>query len=478
MFFFNWSAAPLERSGLLDVTPVCPDCTCASTSWFPYIRRSVMPYFVYVKFLYDEVKKVTTSKNVKAFNPSHVDDFEPGCTYSVYWDGDDKTRGGYYDAELLHMTESKDDMDDFIADQRHRLASKKKAQQQHVFKKVKKARAAAKSAVMENLLNDLSGGKDKQLREEVTELKIENARLRKLNMRLQEELLHYISKRRDSYDGKTQNSGSKRTAAFEPHVDKKQHGEAPDSCGKRTAASEPHFDKKQHEQPPRTCAPVELTEDQWDQDYSASVGNLQGLSPGPLEKPALPECATLPPLRIDGQETVAAGTAALLNDDGCSSTEPASALCQEGGTYATFSYTEDCKMHLTNGVFISKVAYETLMGITRDSHFVKRAASAIWSVEVLAQRSFTGTLSNRFLAEGGEKAPQKPLTPHKVETLRAFFNHYASRRGYTEEETATASKKIRLWLSQKTSELRRSSAKPAVVRSLSPTLTDTTGGPK
>lgn len=63
-----------------------------------------MQYFVYVRYLSDDVKKVTTSNNVRNFHPKDDDDFTPGDTYLVYWDGDDTTKGGYYDADLLHVT--------------------------------------------------------------------------------------------------------------------------------------------------------------------------------------------------------------------------------------------------------------------------------------------------------------------------------------------------------------------------------------
>lgn len=63
-----------------------------------------MPYFVYVRFLFDNVRKITTSTNVKAFSPDNVLDFTPGDMLSVYWEGNSTTKGGYYDAELLHMT--------------------------------------------------------------------------------------------------------------------------------------------------------------------------------------------------------------------------------------------------------------------------------------------------------------------------------------------------------------------------------------
>lgn len=66
-----------------------------------------MDYYVYVKFLQDDVKKVTNARNVKGFRPTDVHDFNAGKTYNVFWEGDEKTRGGYYDAKLLYMTGEK-----------------------------------------------------------------------------------------------------------------------------------------------------------------------------------------------------------------------------------------------------------------------------------------------------------------------------------------------------------------------------------
>ncbi|XP_049271296.1 uncharacterized protein LOC125758300 [Rhipicephalus sanguineus] len=85
-------------------------------------------------------------------------------------------------------------------------------------------------------------------------------------------------------------------------------------------------------------------------------------------------------------------------------------------------------IHLANNVTVSKEVYETLMAVRKYSHFVKRAATAIWSSEVLPLRSFSGTLSNRYLTDGTEKAPQRPLTPRKVDALKGkqyfFFPPY------------------------------------------------------
>ncbi|KAH6920621.1 hypothetical protein HPB50_028392 [Hyalomma asiaticum] len=64
-----------------------------------------MIFFVYVRYVFDKVKKVTTSNHVKGCRPKHSRDFKAGEVYSVYWEGDSRTAGSYYEAEILHMTE-------------------------------------------------------------------------------------------------------------------------------------------------------------------------------------------------------------------------------------------------------------------------------------------------------------------------------------------------------------------------------------
>ncbi|KAH7972952.1 hypothetical protein HPB52_019397 [Rhipicephalus sanguineus] len=81
-------------------------------------------------------------------------------------------------------------------------------------------------------------------------------------------------------------------------------------------------------------------------------------------------------------------------------------------------YDGDKGVYLANAVLLSRATYDQRMGVQKDSRFVKGAAVAIWSTEILAQRSFTGTLSNCFVAEGGQRPPQQPLSPHKVDALR------------------------------------------------------------
>ncbi|KAM7296927.1 uncharacterized protein ISCGN_022082 [Ixodes scapularis] len=83
-------------------------------------------------------------------------------------------------------------------------------------------------------------------------------------------------------------------------------------------------------------------------------------------------------------------------------------------------------MHCGENVWLHKDTFETLLGAERDALFVKKAAVAIWSSEVLIRRSVTGTLSNRSIAANPNMSPQAPMTPQKVKAIRRANNYTAS----------------------------------------------------
>ncbi|XP_077484050.1 uncharacterized protein LOC144094058 isoform X2 [Amblyomma americanum] len=99
-----------------------------------------MEYYVYVKLLEDNVKKIAKSRNVKGFRLADVDDFRAGEIYSVYWEGDKKTRVGYYDAKILHMSDSKEEMDAFIADKAQRAKLKRQGPPENICRLFKEPR--------------------------------------------------------------------------------------------------------------------------------------------------------------------------------------------------------------------------------------------------------------------------------------------------------------------------------------------------
>ncbi|KAH7957915.1 hypothetical protein HPB51_028100 [Rhipicephalus microplus] len=56
--------------------------------------------------------------------PENSNDFEVKHLYSVYLEGDSRTAGAYYDAEILHMTAWKEKMDDYLKEVRSRHINK------------------------------------------------------------------------------------------------------------------------------------------------------------------------------------------------------------------------------------------------------------------------------------------------------------------------------------------------------------------
>ncbi|KAG0426351.1 hypothetical protein HPB47_026541 [Ixodes persulcatus] len=77
---------------------------------------------------------------------------------------------------------------------------------------------------------------------------------------------------------------------------------------------------------------------------------------------------------------------------------------------------EDGMIHVGQGVYINPESWEEMQKAETDSMFCKITASSIWPVDILLERSVTGTVSNKAKAAGQEKA-FAPLTPHKVKAL-------------------------------------------------------------
>lgn len=63
--------------------------------------------FVYVRYLFDDVRVVVPVTDIQNF-PRDVDttDFNGNAEFpvlKVYWAGDRKTRGGYYQAQVVYL---------------------------------------------------------------------------------------------------------------------------------------------------------------------------------------------------------------------------------------------------------------------------------------------------------------------------------------------------------------------------------------
>ncbi|XP_040067580.2 uncharacterized protein LOC115317554, partial [Ixodes scapularis] len=66
--------------------------------------------FVLVRYKVDHTTAVVSSTKIRNFCPITIEDFNPDVLYEVFWSGDQNTRGGYYEAQIIDMAERKDDL--------------------------------------------------------------------------------------------------------------------------------------------------------------------------------------------------------------------------------------------------------------------------------------------------------------------------------------------------------------------------------
>ncbi|XP_049275573.1 uncharacterized protein LOC119372233 isoform X2 [Rhipicephalus sanguineus] len=295
-------------------------------------------------------------------------------------------------------------MDIYLSSRRVRHTKKTKKGPQSSTKEVslnvRKLRVAGKRAATADLEQCHSC---RHLEEDVQRLQAENSKPRTLNMRLQEQLLDRLSQ-----------AGMQATRSPPPDVADQDPWSPPCSSLQED-----------------TYAPVDLGGTGSSHSVAvpavpavptapaapASVATASADVPAVPTAPAAPASVATDSVDVPAVPTAPAAPASVAT---ASKDVPAETAAT---AVANCSFISDGQVHLANGVLLQRATYDQLMGVQKDSHFVKRAAVAIWSSEVLAQRSFTGTLTNRFVAEGGQKAPQQPLTPHKVDALRVFFRH-------------------------------------------------------
>ncbi|XP_075732845.1 uncharacterized protein LOC142775365 [Rhipicephalus microplus] len=285
-----------------------------------------MVYFVYVIYAFDKVKKVTTSNHVKNFKQKNSSDFEVKRLYSIYWDGDSRSAGAYYNAEFLHMTGPE----------------------------TTKNRQVAKQKVSRQILQDMTEKQASELCKELALLKEQNRKLRSFIMKLQEELLHHLSEAR-----------------------MRAEQTAPCSCGKVKEKS-----------PPATRSEATWSPMHGDHTNALHSGQV------PQNRPTLSQqlFTGLDPAAFPGQVLCAEAAPAETQPPQHSRPHPPLAEAEPAEpeslqnsrpqppaveTPPAFTLMGSGMVHLANSVTVTKEVYETLMAVPKDSHFIKRAATAI-----------------------------------------------------------------------------------------------------
>ncbi|XP_064474480.1 uncharacterized protein LOC135388692 [Ornithodoros turicata] len=110
---------------------------------------------------------------------------------------------------------------------------------------------------------------------------------------------------------------------------------------------------------------------------------------------------------------------------------------------------------LGNGVAIPKEKWDIIFSQDEDTIFVKELAVAVWGTEVLSCKTFSGKLSNHAKAKG--KVETFPaLTPEKVQAVHGAFRRFlVEKKNVPEDSLQKRLKMMRVYLSQKMSDLRR-----------------------
>ncbi|CAN7982519.1 unnamed protein product [Ixodes pacificus] len=148
--------------------------------------------FVLVRYKVDHTTAIVSSTKIRNFCPTIIEDFNPDVLYEVFWSGDQSTRGGYYEAEIIDMAEFEDDLQ---VSRRRRRKPLPTAAATEFFclpnkKKDKLLKEASKRQRSVELLNKIDHEDFVPLEQQTKALE----RCQKLNVDLQEALCIKITK--------------------------------------------------------------------------------------------------------------------------------------------------------------------------------------------------------------------------------------------------------------------------------------------
>ncbi|XP_077551721.1 uncharacterized protein LOC144165812 isoform X2 [Haemaphysalis longicornis] len=115
--------------------------------------------YALIRYKFDSKTAIVEDVLIQNFEPANVADFDPTKAYNVYWKGDDTTEGGYYSANILHLTETKEQMDVY-AEKRTRVP---------VIPSQTKRKAPKKGTSTKKLRLDVRRAQEEELLQEVLE---------------------------------------------------------------------------------------------------------------------------------------------------------------------------------------------------------------------------------------------------------------------------------------------------------------------
>lgn len=398
---------------------------------------------VLVEYVLERKREVVPHKDIRSFFPVDIDDYERDCLYEVFWAGDSVTKGGYYDAKILHMTETMEEMSAFQKSRRqpsrpatsgNSAPPKKRAKTNKAAQAEKKSAEASilvEAATMEPASVAALKKRIVELEAEVEELKVANKKLhdsacsteiqelRTLNRDLQKALCRKVlfsSTSPGSEKSVEHHATTKSVAApLAPVV----------SCATTRPAAPPA--------PAVICANTGSA--------APPAPDITCTSTGSAAPPALDDA---------GCEKTGTG-----RTQDAAGPRPTKALGQAAHhPDSSTGAVSDGQVHLGRGQYIDEQTWQRLLLLPTDAAFCKQLAVRIWGNDVLKGRSLTGTLSNKAISKGGIK-PHKALSPIKVAALSDSFWYYLRMKDCEPLDLHKRHKLLARYVAQKCADLRR-----------------------
>ncbi|XP_064469056.1 uncharacterized protein LOC135383793 isoform X2 [Ornithodoros turicata] len=458
--------------------------------------------FAYVRYLFDDVRVVVPVTDIKNF-PGDVDitDLNGNAEFSVfkvYWAGDRKTRGGYYDAQVIYLAD--DEADAKCGGERKRLGkaprieaisqpSKSKKDNTVKKKKSKRSKKDMETALLRELSSDseddcvILSSEKKELEVRLARCQKELRRAREENLHLQKALVakvleadtiieryhckccsrgieqHVSSVSTDDIGAMTVHKaaaviGSERrgvvsTAAAASTVSGSQENSSVRPAPVATAVT-----GSSHAVPSAVTV---------SQTSTAGTGNQRSgvTCPTPLDVDWLMEepiadhevlLRTPPSLAREVQPSEH-----FVHEAHCTVENRAMVLDvpREDSTAPGDTHGGEVEMtDIGGGVTVRSAQWKRISAQEKDSLFLKEALVLIWGTETLRNRTVTGRPCNKLKSQG--VGPVDPgLTPKKLDALKEAYRKRLTARGEKEEEITKKMKKVRETLNDKIKSLKK-----------------------
>ncbi|XP_043206995.1 BEN domain-containing protein 5-like [Amphibalanus amphitrite] len=391
--------------------------------------------FAYICYLRDNVKRVVPIKDIKDFHPRTVRDFDPTVIVRAYWRGlkDDipYEEARRYNAQVLKLGETRESIATTIA-----------AKRVHQPKIVPATDVTSMSSEEET---DFEQETQKPASTRTPAQDAERQRLRDIVNR------HHAN----AMDGSPDN-------------------DADTSCGEPSARSETVY-REVVEQRDRYKTRCDDLQKQLSETKSA-LSELEGeLEDTKKEMKMLRllnakyqvrivkavetqmRCIQEQPSRSSASN--GGGCAPQRCESGKSSSTPQPRPCRPENPPRPLSQPELFSTEEQPGpagdpgspVSIRPDVLETIRGQRTASLMVKNMAVALWGTEGLANRSVTGSASNR--TQGRE--PKQRLTPKKLEAIKSELRSQMTKRGADDAEVQNTLKKVPRFINEKIQDIRR-----------------------